>query len=404
MQKHIPSNLEILKKKYKEISPWLNEKSRRIFAAIEAKSHGTGGITFVRKATGISDKTIRRGLLELKNKDGFKNDRIREKGGGRKRLTEKYPQLKKDLEECLESATRGDPESPLLWTSKSTAKIAEALKTKGYNITDDTVATVLKDCGYCLRSNRKRMEGESHPDRNAQFEYINELAKSLIAEKQPVISVDTKKKENLGNFKQNGQEYSKNPVDVNGHDFPDKELGKIAPYGVYDISQNKGWVNVGIDHDTAEFAVESIRQWWYQMGALIYPDAKKLLITADSGGSNGSRLRLWKIELQKLVNELNMEIQVCHFPPGTSKWNKIEHRMFSFISKNWRGRPLLTLETVINLIANTRTKNGLEIKVRIDERKYEKGIKITDQEFAQIHLLKHSFHGEWNYSILPSNI
>jgi len=291
----------------------------------------------------------------------------------------------------------------LLWTAKSTRNIANELSKKDFKISHSKVCDLLKKSGYSLQANKKTNEGGGHPDRNAQFEFINKKAKGFQKKNQPIISVDTKKKENIGNFKNNGKEYckKKKPNEVNVYDFVDKKLGKVAPYGVYDIVQNKGWVNVGISSDTAEFAVESIRTWWQEMGKPIYPKAKEIFITADGGGSNGSRVRLWKLELQKLANELNIKIHVSHFPPGTSKWNKIEHKMFSFISQNWRGKPLIDGATVVNLISNTKTKSGLEIKARLDERQYEKGIKVSDEELEKINIKKDKFHGEWNYAVSP---
>ena len=393
---------EAIQERYEGIFSCLNERSRRIWAATEAKTYGWGGIMAVCEATGITDKTIRKGLQELgKHRN---TERIREKGGGRKSLTEKDPSLKKDLETLIDPATMGDPESPLRWTSKSTYKLAEALQKKGHRGTATTIGKILLKEGYSLQGNRKTLEGSSHPDRNAQFEHINERVKSFLDEYQPAISVDTKKKENIRNFKNQGQEYhrKKQAPQVNVHDFVDKELGKAAPYGVYDLNKNEGWVNVGIDHDTAEFAVESIRHWWKTMGKSIYPNAQKMMITADGGGSNGYRLRLWKVELQKLADELQMEIHVSHFPPGTSKWNKIEHKMFSFISKNLLGKPLVSLETIVNLIGNTTNKKGLKIQVRIDRNQYRKGIKVSDEELHKVRLLKDSFHGEWNYTIKPN--
>lgn len=397
------NNIFIIKEKHEKLSLYLNEKSRRIWAATEAKSYGRGGITAVVKATGIDYKTIRKGLIELDEVGEQNNSRIRKVGGGRKKLNSTYSELNKDLESLLEPITRGDPESPLLWTCKSTYNLAEALQKKGYKISQSTVCRQLKDLGYTLQSNKKTLEGADHPDRNDQFLYINERIKNFQQSNCPVISVDTKKKENIGNFKNNGQEYSQKgkPIETKGHDFPDKKLGKVAPYGIYDLSKNKGWVSVGISHDTAAFAVNSIRTWWYKMGAKLYTAPKKILITADCGGSNGYRVKLWKLELQKLSNELNIVIYVSHFPPGTSKWNKIEHKLFSYISKNWRGKPLISRETVVNLIANTKTKKGLEVMAVLDENIYEKGINVTDEEIEKVNIYKFKFHGEWNYKISP---
>ncbi len=402
-----PIFIQKTKTDFEAISFYLNERSRRIWAAIEAKNYGWGGVSLVSQATGIDRKTIRKGLLELALDETKKLDRnhIRKSGGGRKKLTDKHPRLLQDLDSLIDPITRGDPESPLLWTCKSTPKLADELTTQGYKICQRTVCDLLYHLGYSLQGNKKTKEGTNHPDRNAQFEYINQKVISFQKNHYPVISVDTKKKENIGNFKNRGKEYQPkgNPEKVKTHDFPDKKLGKVSPYGVYDISRNKGWVSVGISSDTAEFAVNSIRSWWYKMGQPFYEKSDELLITADCGGSNGYRTRLWKRELQKLANELNMIIHVCHFPPGTSKWNKIEHRMFSFISENWRGRPLITKETVVNLISNTKTKKGLEIQSQLDENTYEKGIKVTDEEMNNINIEKDEFHGEWNYKISPQN-
>ena len=352
-----------------------------MWAATEAKSYGWGGITVVSEATGIDPKTIRKGLLELDEKQRAPADRIRSTGGGRKKLTATHKNLLDDLESLVEPDSRGDPESPLRWTSKSTYKLSEELKNKGYSVCQRTVCSLLVDLDYSLQSNKKMKEGSNHPDRDAQFHYIYERVKYFQSHNTPVISVDTKKKENIGEFKNAGREYHKKgtPTEVNVHDFPDKNLGKVSPYGVYDLSKNKGWVNVGISADTAEFAVHSIRCWWYIMGKGAYPEARELLITADCGGSNGHRVRLWKVELQKMATEMEMEISVCHFPPGTSKWNKIEHKMFSYISKNWRGKPLIARETVVKLIASTATTKGLEIQALLDENVYEKGIKVNDE-------------------------
>ena len=396
--------IEVIRKKYEVVSFCLNEKSRRIWAASEARSFGWGGITIVAEATGLDHKTIRKGLKEIKSKNSGESGRLRNSGGGRKKLSDKQEKLLQDLEELVESTTRGDPESPLRWTCKSTYKLAEALRQKGYSICQKTVYNALKSLDYSLQVNKKTKEaGANHPDRNEQFEYINEKVKAFQKNDCPVISVDTKKKENIGNYKNNGKEYCPKgkPIEVNGHDFPDKKLGKVSPYGVYDVSKNEGWVSVGISSDTAAFAVNAIRAWWYKMGKPIYPKSNKLLITADCGGSNGYRVRLWKVELQKLANEINRSIYVCHFPPGTSKWNKIEHRMFSYISKNWRGKPLITRETVVNSIANTKTRTGLEIKAMLDENIYTKGIKVADNELELVNLVKDEFHGEWNYAIMP---
>ncbi len=374
-----------------------------MWAATEAKSFGRGGITVVSEGTGIDPKTIRKGLLELDEEQRAPANRIRRTGGGRKKLTKTHKNLLSDLESLVEPDSRGDPESPLRWTSKSTYKISEEMKNAGYSICQRTVCSLLADLDYNLQSNKKTKEGANHPDRDEQFKYIYKRVKYFQTHNNPVISVDTKKKENIGEFKNAGCEYRKKgtPIEVSGHDFPDKNLGKVSPYGVYDVSKNKGWVNVGISADTAEFAVHSIRCWWYIMGKKTYPHARELLITADCGGSNGYRVRLWKTELQKLSTELELKISVCHFPPGTSKWNKIEHKMFSYITKNWRGKPLITRETVVKLIAGTKTTKGLEIRSMLDENVYEKGIKVADEELAIVNLVKADFHGEWNYQIIP---
>jgi len=394
-----------LENKYQTIAPFLNERSRRIWVASEVKAIGRGGKTILHKATGLDYKTIARGCeeVEMSLEERLDIDRIRKKGGGSKKASNKDTSLIKDIKKLVESSTLGDPESPLKWTSKSTRNIADELNKEAHRGSHSLVARELSRMGYSLQSNKKTKEGKDHPDRDEQFLFINEKTKDFQRKNQPVISVDTKKKENIGNFKNNGKEYCKKgkPIEVNGHDFPDKELGKVAPYGVYDISKDKGWVSVGISADTALFAVNSIKTWWKKMGKEVYPDATEIYINADGGGSNGWRTRLWKTELQKLASELRIAIHVSHFPPGTSKWNKIEHRMFSFISKNWRGKPLIDRATVVNLIGNTTTKTGLKIRAELDENIYEKGIKISDEELAQVNLHKEEFHGEWNYKILP---
>jgi len=397
-------SIQNVKNKYRHLSCCLDEKSKRLWAATEASSIGWGGINIVYKATGIDFKTIRKGINELTT--NVRSNRIRKIGGGRKKIKETQTDLLKKLEALIEPVTRGDPESALLWTCKSTYKLSEELRLQGHAICQKTVYSLLVDLDYSLQSNRKGREGNDHPDRNEQFEHIYKKVKTFQKAGNPTISVDTKKKENIGEYKNKGREYRKkgNPIEVNMHDFPDKKLGKVAPYGVYDIGKNKGWVSVGISADTAEFAVNTIRSWWYMMGAPEYPRIKKILITADCGGSNGYRVKLWKYELQKLADELDITVAVCHFPPGTSKWNKIEHRMFSYITKNWRGRPLESRETVIQLISNTKTKAGLEINAILDNNIYEKGIHVSAKEMSQINERKDSFHGEWNYQILPSTI
>jgi len=403
MPKVPDSDIESLKLKYENLAPHLTERTLRLWCASEAKSYGYMGVTALHKATGVSRPRIYSGLNELEQKtDRLNPSRIRKPGGGRKAITQTIPNILTALKELICSTSRGDPMSNLLWTCKSSPKLQLELEQQyNYKISQPKVCHLLKDMGYSLQSNNKRLEGSDHPDRNEQFEYINKQCDDFLSKNCPVISVDTKKKENIGNYKNNGKEYSEKgkPLDVNGHDFPNKELGKVAPYGVYDIGKNKGWVNVGISSDTAQFAVNSIRVWWHNMGKQYYPDTKEIMITADCGGSNGNRVKLWKVELQKLANELGVSIHVCHFPPGTSKWNKIEHRMFSYISKNWRGRPLISREVVVNLISNTTTRKGLKIKAVLDSNDYEKGIKVTDKQINNINLVRHDFHGEWNYSI-----
>jgi transposase len=397
-----------IEKRFKLFSPFLNEKQRRILAVIEAQILGYGGTSRVAKATGLSRNTIAAGALELQRGSsediaGVK-ERIRKPGGGRKRTIQKDPLLKADLEHLIEPITRGDPESALLWTCKSVRRLADELQKMGHQTSHRMVAELLDQMGYSLQANRKTMEGVSHPDRDAQFDYIHQKVKQFQSQRQPVISVDAKKKELVGNFKNQGREWRPkgSPEEVLVYDFKSLGKGKITPYGVYDLSQNKGWVSVGVDKDTAAFAVESIRRWWKTMGHTVYPRAKRLLITADSGGSNGSMVRLWKIELQNLSNETGLSISVCHFPPGTSKWNKIEHRLFSFISQNWRSKPLISHEVVVNLISATTTKTGLEVACGMDPNSYPRGIKVTDKELKAVNLLKDSFHGEWNYIIKPN--
>jgi len=393
-------------KKFKSIRPFLNERTLRVWCALECSNFGWGGISFVSSVTGMSIPRIRRGIKEIKDGENLGKNRIRKPGGGRKKVTKKYPLLLKKVENLVESSTRGDPESLLKWTSKSTYKITEELKKQNIKISQRTTCDILSQLEYSLQSNKKTQEGKDHPDRDAQFKYINKKAKDFQKVNCPVISVDAKKKEIIGNFKNNGKEYckKKKPIKVNTHDFPDKEKGKVAPYGVYDIGKNKGWVSVGITKDTAEFAINTIRSWWRQMGKEDYKKAKKILITADCGGSNGYRVKLWKWELQKLANELKMEIHVSHYPPGTSKWNKIEHKLFSYISKNWRGRPLITQETVVNLIGNTKTKTGLKIKAQLDLREYKTGIEITNEQIETLNLKRYKFQNEWNYKITPQRL
>jgi len=381
----------------------LDERSRRLLAAAESKAWGSGGISAVCRATGVSRQVIRQGLRELAQPRAHPAGRIRRPGGGRKKATHKDPTLVADLEKLVEPTTRGHPETCLRWTCNSVRKLANDLNRMGHRVSYPVVAELLHGLGYSLQANRKTQEGDSHPDRNAQFEYIEGRVQRYLALHQPVISVDTKKKELVGDFKNGGREWRPKgtPEKVRVHDFVVPELGRAAPYGVYDLAGNTGWVSVGVDHDTASFAVETIRRWWCALGQEKYPRAKKLLITADGGGSNGSRVRLWKLELQRLADETGLAIAVSHFPPGTSKWNKIEHRLFSFISKNWRGQPLSSLKVIVNLIAGTTTKKGLKVHAAIDDRSYPAGIKVPDSEMAEIKLRREAFHGEWNYEILP---
>ena len=388
------------------LKPVFDEQSRRLWAAAEAKSLGHGGISIVARATGISRTTIHQGMKTLsKSEDSSpkKIGRIRSSGGGRKPITEYDQTVLRDLDHLVEPSTRGDPESPLRWTCKSVRQLAAALQEQGHGIERQKVAHLLVELGYSLQANNKTRAGKQHPDRDAQFHFISERVAPSQRQKQPVISVDTKKKELVGDFINRGREWCPKgkPVPVRVYDFIDKEKGKVNPYGVYDQTADQGWVSVGTDHDTAEFAVESIRRWWNKMGRNSYPKAKELLITADCGGSNGYRVRLWKIALQNLSTETGLKISGCHFPPGTSKWNKIEHRMFSHISINWRGKPLISHEVIVKLIGSTTTKSGLNIRAELDTNKYEKGIKITDEELDNINVIRDDFHGEWNYSITP---
>ena len=387
----------------------LTERARRLFVASEAIAVGHGGIAAVSRATGIAASVIGRGIAEVREMESglgtvLAPTRSRRPGGGRKKATEKDPTLVPDLKMLVESTTRGDPESPLLWTARSQRNIVAALKEQGHLTSMKMVSRLLKELGYSLQANRKRLEGAQHPDRNAQFEHINETLRRQLEANEPAISVDTKKKELVGPYKNGGRELSAkgDPVDVNTHDFKDEEKGHASPYGVYDIQQNEAWVSVGISHDTGEFAVQTIRTWWNEMGVSKYPNATSLVITADGGGSNGYRLRLWKLELQKLVDELGFPITLCHLPPGTSKWNKIEHRLFSFITQNWRGKPLVTHQVIVSLIAATTTKTGLYVQSRVDSRVYAKGRRVTDDQLALVHLEPNVFHGEWNYTIHPT--
>jgi Rhodopirellula transposase DDE domain len=393
--------------RYAALAPLLDERMRRQWAAAETQAYGWGGVRAVSRAIGMSPNTIVKGLAELaarRDDPGAPLEaRLRAEGGGRLRATDADPEPAEVLERLVNPATRGDPMSPLRWTCKSTYQLAMELTRQGHPVSPRTVGRLLKADGYSLQSNRKTKEGGDHPDRNAQFEHINATVTKFQQRGQPVISVDTKKKELVGEFKNGGREWQPKgePEKVLVHDFLDKDLGKAIPYGVYDVGENQGWVSVGIDHDTARFATEAIRRWWKKMGAKRYRDAKALLITADGGGSNGSRCRLWKVALQDLAAKLELPIHMCHFPPGTSKWNKIEHRMFCHITQNWRGRPLVSHEVIIKLIANTATQTGLKIRAELDAGTYPTGIKVTDDELAAINLKRDKFHGEWNYSILP---
>jgi Rhodopirellula transposase DDE domain len=398
-----------IRMKFEALAPVMDERLTRLWAAAEAEAYGRGGTTAVTKATGILGKRIlagRKDLAALREKpptEPPQEQRIRQPGGGRKRLEAQQPELLKALDALIDPSTRGDPQSPLRWTCKSTRRLAEELTEQGYSISATKVRELLAAAGYSLQGNSKTREGTQHPDRNAQFERINRQVKTFQAKGQPVVSVDTKKKELVGDFKAVGREWQRagEPVPVRVHDFLDKELGKAIPYGVYDLLRNEGWVNVGVDHDTAEFAVESLRRWWNRMGKKAYPAATDLLVTADGGGSNGSRTRLWKLELQRFADESQLRLHVSHYPPGTSKWNKIEHRMFCHITQNWRGRPLESLETVVNLIGSTTTAAGLRIRASLDAGHYEKGIVVTDDEMAAVNLQPARLRGEWSYLIAP---
>jgi hypothetical protein len=394
--------------RFRALKSSLTERARRLFVASEAIAFGYGGIVAAARATGMAPSVIGRGIAEVRAIEAgtapqLAPTRSRQPGGGRKKTTTKDPSLLPDLKALVESTTRGDPGSPLLWTARSQRNIVEALEKKGHRTSRPMVARLLKGLGYSLQANRKRLEGAQHPDRNAQFEHIDELVRRRLEANEPTISVDTKKKELVGPYKNSGRELrpQRDSEDVNVHDFIDKEKGKVAPYGVYDLQKNEAWVSVGISHDTAEFAVQTVRTWWNEMGAARYPHASSLLITADGGGSNGYRVRLWKFELQGLADELGISISVCHLPPGTSKWNKIEHRLFSFITQNWRGKPLVTHQVIVNLIAATTTKTGLTVRSRLDERVYAKGRRVTDKQLEGVHLEPDAFHGEWNYTIRP---
>jgi hypothetical protein len=396
-------DLSGIARRFKVVGGILDERSRRLVAAAESAALGRGGVSAVSRATGISRQVIRQGMAELSEAAVHPPGRVRRAGGGRKKTVAQDPSLLRDLELLVEPVTRGDPESPLRWTCKSLRKLAEELQRMGHRTSHQLVGRMLHDLGYSLQANSKTLEGTSHPDRNAQFEYLNRRVKRQIQQRQPVISVDTKKKELVGDFRNNGRELRRkgDPEKVRVHDFIIPELGRANPYGIYDIAQNTGWVSAGVDHDTAAFAVQSIRRWWNSMGQAVYPQATRLLITADSGGSNGARVRLWKVELKKLADETGLRIAVSHLPPGTSKWNKIEHRLFSFISQNWRGKPLISHEVIVNLIAGTTTQEGRTVHPELDTDAYPPGIKVSDHEVAEIDLRRDKFHGDWNYTIHP---
>jgi len=394
----------LIETKYKMLLTSFTERTRRLWAATEARMAGRGGFAAVVRATGISPTTLAKAGRELGERDPLPPERVRRSGGGRKRTESLDPDVLPKLERLVEPTTRGDPESPLRWTCKSTRNLAEELRGQGHSLSHVTVARLLAEADYSLQGNRKTMEGTSHPDRNAQFEYINARSAQQLKRGQPVISVDTKKKELVGAFKNAGREWRPQgePEAVRVHDFIDPEQGKAIPYGVYEVQRNVGWVSVGVTHDTSAFAVETIRKWWRHMGKKAYPRATSLLITADSGGSNGARVRLWKFDLQRLANKTGLAIHVCHFPPGTSKWNKIEHRLFSFITQNWRGKPLRTRAAIVNMIASTRTRTGLKVRCVLDTHHYPKAVKVSDAQMQQLRLSPHDFHGDWNYTIAPS--
>lgn len=404
---HDAAIIERIRRKYIPLDRALDERARRFWAATEALDLGWGGVTAVAKATGLSRTTIRAGLTELRKQAKSRSKaaemppRLRRPGGGRKPLTEHDPQLLAALEALVEPTVRGEPDSALRWTIRSTRVLAGRLTQKGHTVSHATVATLLAEAGFSLQANRKTREGKSHPDRNAQFEHISQQVKRLLRRGQPVISVDTKKKELVGDFKSSGREYRRRrqPAKVRVHDFIDKQLGKAIPYSVYDLANNEGWVSVGITHDTAEFATATIRRWWEKMGRARFPYATELLITADSGGSNAARTRLWKVALQELADATGLTLMVCHFPPGTSKWNKIEHRLFSFITQNWRGKPLISVQAIVELIGNTRTSKGLVVKAALDSNHYPSGKKISNEQLSHVQLEPHKFHGDWNYTI-----
>jgi hypothetical protein len=394
---------QAIREKFDLLEDELDERARRAWAATEALSFGYGGIRMVHRATGLAVSTIRRGIRDLTSPERPAPGLVRMPGAGRKRKAETDVTLLADLEHLVDASTRGDPESPLRWTIKSVRRLSSELGSRGHHVSHVVVAGLLRELGFSLQANRKMLEGRQHPDRNAQFEHINRSVKGQVARGEPAISVDAKKKELVGDFRNAGREWHREGQSpkVRVHDFLDPELGKAIPYGVYDIGRNAGWVSVGMDHDTAEFAVATISRWWQELGKDLYPRARTLLITADGGGSNGYRLRLWKWELQKLAATTGLSITVSHLPPGTSKWNKIEHRLFSFITQNWRGKPLLSRATVVNLIANTTTSTGLEVHAYLDPNEYRTSQKISDTQMRSINITRHDFHGEWNYTIHP---
>jgi hypothetical protein len=391
------------RKRYREMAPVLNEQSLRRFAALEAKALGHGGVSLMSSISGLARSTIYHGFSDIRDNVAVPAGRVRKAGGGRKKKSSRDPTLAADLKRLVEPVTRGDPMQPLLWTTRSLRNLVTELAKEGHKVCPTVVSDLLRGMGYSLQANNKTREGGQHIDRDAQFQYINTQATTFLAANEPAISVDTKKKELVGNFKNNGREWRRQgrPELVNIHDFIDPKLSRAVPYGVYDITNNVGWVSVGTDHDTASFAVNAIRRWWRTMGKKRHPTATRLMITADGGGSNGYRVRLWKVELQKLADELKLPITVCHLPPGTSKWNKIEHRLFSFITINWRGKPLRSYRTIVQLIAATTTDAGLKVRAELDEKKYPKGVKVSDLQMAAVNLTRHSFHGDWNYTISP---
>jgi hypothetical protein len=397
-------DLAAMRMRWEQAAPFLDERGRRLFAANEAQREGPGGVTALSKATGLARSTINRGIRELRSGRNEIGSRVRRPGAGRKSAVAHQPGLPAALERLIEDAIRGDPCSPLRWISRSQRHLVKALAEQGFQVSQRVVANLLRELNYSCQANRKTREGGNHPDRDAQFAHINATVKAAIAAGEPAISVDTKKKELVGDFKNNGRELRRkgNPEPVRVHDFKIPELGKVAPYGVYDIAANHGWVSVGIDADTGAFAVESIRRWWYRLGQVRYPNAKRLTITADCGGSNGPQLRLWKRELQRFANQTGLTITVTHLPPGTSKWNRIEHRLFAFITMNWRGKPLVSHQVIVQLIGSTPTETGLKVCCEIDGNLYPKGLKVSDQEIQAINITRNEFHGEWNYSIAPN--